>query len=311
VEIGYADLDFSAAALSAGRLPVHLGKTLRGALGLALRNAVCQNKEAACDACVLRERCAYSVIFEGVPPAGRRIMRKYPRIPQPFVLVVPAETPVELAEGQSINFGIRLFGPAVELYPYAIHAATQFLGRGLGACRLPFALTEVRDGSRCIFRAGQSTITAPARNWLKVSPDPCPPVSVIRIALVTPLQLQVNSRIADKPSLEALLRAAVRRCHVLGEFYGEGGELPVPRDLLDDARRSPVVHSDLTVQKVRRVSGRQKQLVVMRGVTGRTTFAWPEDRPGPQQWLQAASILHLGKATTFGFGRIEYEVERP
>jgi len=311
MQIAYADLDFSAVASSAGRLPVYLGKTLRGALGHALRNGVCHDKDAPCDVCILRERCAYSVIFEGVPPAGRRIMRKYLRIPQPFVLVVPAETPVELAEGRSINFGIRLFGPAMEFYPYAIHAAIQFLGQGLGAGRLPFTLREVRDGLRCIFRAGQSTIASPARNWLKVPPEPSPSVKLVSITLMTPLRLQVNSKIADRPSLEDLLRATVRRCRLVGEFYGQSGEPAIPRDLLDDAKRSPAVDSDLTVQKVRRVSGRQKQSLVMRGVTGRMTFAWPKDRPGPQQWLQAASVLHLGKATTFGFGRIEYEIETP
>jgi hypothetical protein len=78
--IDYVELGFMARLKSPGWfLPPFLGATLRGALGYILKQTVCQVDHGDCDRCLLKTACAYPIIFEGVPPAERTVMRKYPR----------------------------------------------------------------------------------------------------------------------------------------------------------------------------------------------------------------------------------------
>jgi hypothetical protein len=54
------------------RLPPFLGSTLRGGLAMALKKTVCALKASSCMDCILKERCAYSYIFETPRPADWR-----------------------------------------------------------------------------------------------------------------------------------------------------------------------------------------------------------------------------------------------
>jgi len=95
VRLSFADLWFDAKGpRMGGALRGYVGKTLRGALGFALKRTACHDSRASCDTCLLREHCAYAIIFEGVPSAARQVMRKYPRVPQPFVLLLSDAKPI-------------------------------------------------------------------------------------------------------------------------------------------------------------------------------------------------------------------------
>ncbi|MBU2261349.1 MAG: CRISPR-associated protein Cas6, partial [Proteobacteria bacterium] len=72
-------------------LPPYKGSTLRGGFGNAFKKVVCALKEKECTVCILKEKCIYSYVFETPPPAGARVMRKYPSVPHPFVIEPPPE----------------------------------------------------------------------------------------------------------------------------------------------------------------------------------------------------------------------------
>ncbi|MGC9455736.1 MAG: CRISPR system precrRNA processing endoribonuclease RAMP protein Cas6 [Phycisphaerae bacterium] len=290
-------------------LPEYPGKTLRGALGRSLKDVVCHGRRADCSQCVLRERCAYSVAFEGFPPFGRTMMRKYQRIPQPLVLQPPGTGDVPTADDLMLRFGVRLFGPAAAMYPYVIYAVERMLDRGLGAQRVPIPLREVSDGEKVIYRKGDDTIRPPAQNVLSVDDSTSPGPSEVQVECVSPLRLQVRGREAREFDLAALLRAVVRRVRLLGAFYGDGDEVETPSAVLNAAAKARALRNDIRLHRVSRYSGRQKRRMTFHGLVGRIAYEWPDREAGPQPWLEAASILHVGKATTFGFGQIRYWVE--
>jgi len=305
----YSDLWFTASPTDHNTLRGYSGTTLRGAFGFALRHVACHTRHQDCDRCLLSEHCAYSVVFEGVPPSDRRIMRKYPRVPQPFVLLVPDSTGAA-SRDERLRFGIRLFGPAAAAYPYVVQAVKTMLERGLGRDRAPFALEEVSDGQSLIYRSGDSTLRPAIKrsvvieDWLGAAAD------TVEVTCLTPLRLKVDGRIARHLALGPLFRAVVRRARLLWAFYGDGdGEVETPGDLLDAADEAPLVFSDLRWRAIRRYSGRQKRRMAIGGLTGRARFQWPPGAAGPQGWLEVASVTHVGKATTFGFGRLDYNVE--
>jgi hypothetical protein len=57
------------------RLPAYKGSTLRGGFGYAFKKIVCVNKEKICESCMLKQKCAYSYIFETPPPSDTKKMR--------------------------------------------------------------------------------------------------------------------------------------------------------------------------------------------------------------------------------------------
>ena len=307
--IEFVTLRVDAEVRDNGHLGDFAGTTIRGAFGLALRGLCCHTRGARCDDCALRHNCAYGVIFEGVPPPGRKVMRKYPRVPQPFLLIVPPGVRLPLQSGNRFGFGVRLFGPALSMYPYVVQAVVHMLERGLGRERARLDLLEVSDGSSVVFRAGARTVKPVSRCWLAVPRLPEAPVRAVEVSFETPLRMQLSGRMVTQPALGAILRAAVRRVRLLVSLYGRGGVPPVPGGLLDAAAAAEVLHVELSRHGVKRFSGRQGRSMVMDGIVGRIRYRWPEGVPGPQGWLEAASVLHIGKGATFGFGRISYRVE--
>lgn len=71
------------------RLPGFAGSAWRGAFGHALKKTVCVVRNTPCNQCLLKNACAYSVVFETPPPANAEKMRKYTAAPHPFVLQFP------------------------------------------------------------------------------------------------------------------------------------------------------------------------------------------------------------------------------
>jgi len=319
----YADLCFKASAEDGPPLPGFPGPTLRGALGLALRRLACHARRQECDRCLVAARCAYSVIFEGVPPADRRIMRKYPRVPQPFLFLLagppgpgrlpaPGRPPDRSAAEGALAFGVRLFGPAVAMYPYVVEAVRQMLGRGLGRDRRPFTLQEVTDGREVLYREGDTSLRPPRTRLLRFGAEG-PPASgggTVEVRCLTPLRLQVDGRVARRLALGPLLRAVLRRARVLAAFYGRGdGDIETPSALLDAAEAAVCTAAEVGWRRIRRYSTRQRRRMTLAGLTGWARFRWPAGAPSPDAWLRAAEVMHVGKATSFGFGRLCCKVE--
>ena len=312
MRLSFADLWFDAKGpRTGGALRGYVGKTLRGALGFALKRTVCHDSRASCDTCLLREHCAYAIIFEGVPSAARQVMRKYPRVPQPFVLLLSDAKGAPSPRDGHLRFGLRLIGQALRAYPYVVQAARSMCERGLGRERTSYVLERVSDGRDVVYDASASVLRPPSVQWLDLHSDvPCD-VRQIRVKFRTPVCLCVDGRRAVLPTFEQVLRAAVRRTRLLATFYGEGEVADVPKVLLEAARASQGVWRAVHWHDVPRYSARQGRGMILRGVTGHAAFDWPAGAASPGAWLEAAKTFHIGKAVTFGFGGIDYRMESP
>jgi len=225
----YSDLWFTASPTDHNLPRGYPGTTLRGAFGFALRHVACHTRHQDCDRCLLSEHCAYSVVFEGVPPSDRRIMRKYPRVPQPFVLLLPDYAGAPTGPDERLRFGIRLFGPAAAAYPYVVQAVKTMLERGLGRDRAPFALEEVTDGQGVVYHRDNSTLRPAAKRCAAIENRTGVAAQTVEVECRTPLRLKVDGRIARHLALGPLFRAVVRRARLLWAFYGDGdGEVETP-----------------------------------------------------------------------------------
>jgi len=302
--VKYVELEFEAETDGPrSSLPPFLGATIRGALGYLLKQSVCQIAHGDCRRCVLHTVCAYTAIFEGLAPQGREIMRKYDKIPQPFVLLVP-EPKACRDESSVLNWGVRLFGEATRYWPYLVHVFQIAGERGLGRLAVTYRLRQVTD------RLGN------VRLW---SPEGCPggqptvqeiPTTslnppdrqAIRWKFRTPVRVpRASGRLVGLD----LVLAGRRRFCIMDYFYGGHVAKPNQDDRVE-AEEFTTIESRLRPWRLDRYSGRQRQRMSLDGLLGDIVIEGPWSKSGA--WFHAVPFLHLGKATSFGFGRVAWEV---
>lgn len=296
----YAELLFEGQFEGEGTLPSFRGPTWRGGFGYHLKQTVCHRKQSTCQDCIVRTTCAYSCIFEGIPPQDRQMMRLYPYVPQPFTLLVNPEDPVQIRPGDTLSFGMRLFGRAIDLFPYIAYSFIEMGKEGLGKDRIPFQITRIVQPSfgAEIYHAQGACLhkvqTEYPQNLL-------PACKRIRVEFVTPVRLRVNGREPSTLRFEDLIRAIVRRFSILTYFYGT----PTENLSIDYSAVAAVtsVCSQTKPIEFRRFSGRQKRPVKMSGLVGSAIYEGNLEPFLP--WLSIARIIGVGKATSFGFGRIQ------
>lgn len=302
----YIELEFEA-RLSGERssLPPFLGPTLRGALGYLLKQTVCQIRRGDCPSCVLQGVCAYPAIFEGIAPQGREIMRRYDNIPQPFVLL-PHGPFVTAAGSPTLTWGMRLFGEACRYWPYLVHVYQTAGERGLGSRRMQYQLERVADrvGKATLWSREDAQVAQPVTGTIAPENAAVPEHCTLRWSFQTPVRIPTVSR--DPGGIDLLL-AGRRRFQIMDYFYGNsGGQPPRQADGRIEADEFTTVSCTLEPWRFQRYSGRQHRRMTLEGLIGEIIIEGPWGRSGP--WVQAVPLIHLGKATSFGFGRVTSEV---
>jgi len=299
----FAECKVHATFTGAGSLPPFWGPTLRGGLGYHLKKTVCHIKASRCTACIVQKSCAYSYIFEGIPPENREFMRLYPNIPQPFVLITDLRSTCDIVPGHEFEFGIRLFGKAVELFPYILYSFLEIGKEGLGKDRIPFRINWVSQPafSSFLYKNGENHLGS-----LKAETISDHPVALngnLEIEFITPVKLRVDGKIADTITFSELVKSALRRISILNYFYGSPLNSSMnPSHVLESSEKVRIASAALEMYEFTRYSNRQKKRVPLKGLIGQMVFEG--------DWIKYASILrwaqvcHIGKATSFGFGRI-------
>jgi hypothetical protein len=289
------------------RLPPYHGSLLRGAFGHALRRTVCtMGPRQACGGCSLRSACHYVRLFE--PFAGRRaaFVAGAPASPKPFV-IAPRSSRQSFERGELLELDLLLFGHAVELQGFAILACERMARHGLGSRRRRFELDEVcyQDAAgewHTGFRRG-------VRRWHRNAEPVLPsgePLSgeelVLRFA--TPVRFKAGGRLVDRFDFRLLARRMLRRVVEIGEVHvSDRGPKAGFERLLAAADRVEVVRSDLRWHDWQRFSNRQRSKMQLGGVVGE--MAVRGDLEPLSALLRTAEIVHVGKGTTFGLGKVE------
>ncbi len=288
-------------ACGAGCLPEYSGSAWRGALGHALKKAVCVTHHKSCQSCLLYRSCPYSYIFETPPHPDAKKMRKYEAAPPRF-LIEPPEAPKDGIH----ELGLTLFGRGNKYLPYLIHALQRAGERGLGKDRLPMKLADVLQArpvdSDTWVRVYQpeGTLQADPPEIPSV-PDPPP---AVRIKLETHMRLQRDAHLVSPEafSFSDLFSSLLRRISMLTSFHAD---VPLETDFAGLTQRAHTVEAvsvNLAWKAWTRYSSRQKTAIRMDGLLGDFIVGlagkaelWP--------YLWWGQWVHAGKATSMGLGK--------
>ncbi len=283
------------------RLPFHSGSMLRGVLGRALRAVGCGNIDAVCSGeCERPRACTYARLFDPpVPdPVPHRFLKGQTRAPQPLIPIFPPAGQKELRAGETFSFAIRLLGPLrdgeLETLFVALERVRDF---DLG-----------QDGGKLAFV--QATMQGRREAPIDVGGES--EVERIEVVFETPAWLEQAGRLMERMTFQSFFRTIYRRLTVLCALYGEGAEIAdadFPR--LDAwAQKVEVLRHEVTVLEEwnRRSLAREREHR-MQGVLGRVVFVGNE-LGAFVPMLRLAEKTHVGKATSFGLGRIRLTVGR-
>ena len=206
-----------------------------------------------------------------------------------------------------------LIGRAINYLPYFL-VAFQELGRaGLGARRGKFTVRELRAVNPLTGEEGSvfdSEGQALAERDMSVGAaeveaavGKMAPRDEVVLRFMTPTRLMHDNRLVANPEFPILIRALLRRISSLAYFHcGERWALDF-RQVKGDAGAVKLVRSNLRWWDWQRYSARQQTRMRLGGFVGEVVYRGPVGSYLPL--LLLGSVVHVGKACTFGHGRYD------
>lgn len=294
-------------------LPPYLGSTLRGALASSLRHIVCLFRDQECGECRVRERCAYSTLFETPPRSGIPVWQSIRSWPRPIVIEPPEEGREHWSTDDTLAFRILLFGHAAETFPYLTLAIERMLEHGLGRGRHPFRLVRIVDDvpdsdDPVLYEPGVSGERLHHPNPftpVTASPAGKPDATHVTIDLKTPTRIKYHGGLIQNLTAPALVQAILGRITSLVSFHclHEPIRLDI-RPWMDLASKVESRETALQLAPLARWSNRQQTSIRQDGLVGTVDF----EGPGLSQLLpllRLGMVTHVGKGTVFGLGRYD------
>ncbi|MGQ9730345.1 MAG: CRISPR system precrRNA processing endoribonuclease RAMP protein Cas6 [Candidatus Zipacnadales bacterium] len=294
---------------SSGRLSSHIGTTLRGGFGKALKEIACVYPQRTCRECSLNTRCAYGYLFETPIPAGVQIMRRYPHAPHPFVLCPPVDSPFAVDNGTSISLSLTLFGRAVDYFLHVLLGLLRLGELGLGVERVTFNVETIvpePKGSVAYALQNGQPVPSPSLQSVDVSVGSASQ-GTFQVRLLTPLRLRVENKVLRHLEFASLVSAALRRLELLCRVHEAGTYELDSQGLVRLAASTSLVRDETHWHDLSRYSKRQEQRMPLGGIFGTATFEG--DYGTLQELINLAGRVHVGKGTAFGHGRFQMEGE--
>jgi len=292
-------------------VPLHgfHGPTLRGMLGHALREVACdRDGRPAFDG----PNVYYDVFEPPAPQPGEQ-----PLTP-PYILHPPPGNAVPLEPGETLNFGLTLFGDALNHVPtllWALHRYGQNGGLSRDRRRVRLAQADVLSpiGLVVLFRDAGGPVPScwdPRWSWtgeqlvrsqlegLAAPPD------ALELEFTSPLDLREQGHPVTALTFSHLMRSLLRNASAHARLHShEGLELDF-RGLKEAAAEIQTLRDDTRWIDVEHDSSRQQRRIPIRTRLGRMTFAGPLE---PFLPLVAVGVaLNIGKGRTMGFGGMDW-----
>lgn len=307
LQIRYIKLHFTLQILADGYLPSNKASALRGGMGRALMLTNCIGDENCAD-CGFREDCLV-----------RRMMYPEMKIRPDFMktqdsegFIVECENHDEwFRQGDELSFNLLLFGRCIVYFTQYLQAFYNLGGMGLGKEHIPFHIVSVTNTTGDPLVRGMNVYkeqfkVATVEEYVRyrltsselhhIAEEP----AVFRLLFHTPLSMKHGGQMQKVFSPEAVLTAVERRLFILNCFEGRKENEDYVRIPLSDHFPS-LLDQYVFNEKVKRYSGTQHSHMYFSGIRGWCDLAGTDATA--LILLLAGELIHIGKNTSFGFGR--------
>jgi len=295
----------------AAALPAYKGSTFRGVLGHALKQMVCVIKHQECNNCILKSACLYALVFETGYALPRHERARVSSVPHPMVIVPPLTVKKNFRRGDTLSCDLLLFGEINRNVPYFIYAFKQMgkigIGKHINGQKARFSLEKVTHRHDTIYQKNQGQMTLPD-NLIDVDLLPVETFSSdrVEIRIITPLRIIVKTQGPPALPFSDLIRSFIRRNTALLNTWGNGEPDLDYSTLTDRAKKITILEKRLFWFDWQRYSSRQEKKMFMGGLTGQIVYQG--DIAPFIPLLRMAEIVHAGKNTAFGLGKITFKI---
>jgi hypothetical protein len=305
-----------AAAKETVALRENTGSSLRGAFVDALWNRFCMNKTAStCVDCPLIQGCPVSSLVVPQPKEQSRTRD----ITRPFAIRPPIQTST-LQPGETFTFGLTIFGSRLELFPYVVMVLHVMGDAGIGQRvkdnayqRGRFLIEEIKTVNpltgieQIIQAAGNNKFIFPNQpiTWADAEARATMmPSDQITLHLLTPLRIEMEEQIIQKPLLRPFIARLQARHNALAQAYGG---IPFGQEermeMLKAAEDVEIAKDETRWIPLRSYSHRQKRAMPISGLTGKVTYKGNLLPILPL--LLWGTVIQAGKSATKGNGVYE------
>ena len=302
LDIPYIRLRFRAKLVSDTRMPPAKTAGLRGGMGEMLLAQNCVT-DRDCGKCRFSKVCVVQHTFytpmEKAPP--------YMKGPESVgYLIECTDTRTEFRRGSHFEFYLILFGNSIAFFNIYLQAFCQLGMTGLGKHKARFQITEVYNTWNVPVVSGTEVDMSRYRISTVGDYVRDRKAELVRgegpwgLRFITPLCMKHRQSFLQQFDGEALVRGAARRVQILNYYTGRAADLP------EMAEYPEIVSQKVRKESVERYSGTRDSRMTLRGIAGTAVFGrMPEEC---LDWLIAGELVHMGKNTSFGFGK--YILER-
>ncbi len=281
-------------------LPVYKSSALRGGMGeMLLRMACIRNRD--CDNCGFRDVCLVQQIMYPQMP----LLPDFMNNGEGPGFLIECEDYRDVAEaGGRLPFSLLLFGKNIAFFSQYMTALMMLGQVGIGKDRCRFRVAAVQNSrGRDIMESNgfrmenyEVEVLSEYIVWRKKKLEEKGILGEIRFK--TPLSLKYEGKLLESFEIRPVFDAACRRIYILDCFEGIDEDV---RKLKEETVFPRVIYEEHRQSSVSRYSCRKNEAMTFRGIEGKLCV---EEIPEPLLTvLLAGELLHIGRNTSFGFGR--------
>ena len=313
----------------------YTGSALRGGLVTALQRNFCPARDQADAAHQAICPVCWLLSYEATPGDSRRPYAIEPLLAGSVRRPAraddhdkPARAGFWFEPGERFQFGMTLFGQAVNLFPYLVLAVPRMGADGIGR-----KLEQIERGTwhrgRFVLRTIEEVnpLTATRRTLMgegrQIVQTPQNPVSAAQVQaateqatqrlqanggrlslrFLTPARIVHETKLVHQPHFRPLLQRLVERVNELQRSFGQATEPPSWQELLALADQVTLIEDDTHWWDVQGRSSRLEREQQLGGFIGLATYsAPPELWPPLLPWLIWGMSTHVGKNAVKGSG---------
>lgn len=287
-------------------VPKYKASALRGGMGEMLLRANCI-RDRDCENCDFESECLVRRILYSKMEIQPAFMTKGDSVGY----VLECENyQTEFVAGEEIRFNLILFGKTIVYFSQILNAFYALGQMGLGKEHSRFEIVSVtntmgepvlRNGNIEMWRLGIHTVDDYVTYRRKQQGANTEKVA---LKFQSPLTLKYQGEYLREFQIDAIYEAIRRRIYMLNCFEGIVQE---PHEEERPALPQIIEQSHHQVE-VPRYSNHQQSKMILRGIEGKIEI---ED-PSEEIWnlLYAGELIHIGKNTSFGFGRYRVKAKK-
>ena len=300
LQIHYTKTHFSLTMLHNTTLSSNKVSALRGGLGTMLLHSNCIS-DKQCDSCFFSDEC----LVQRIMYSKFDIKPAYITTGESVGYILECENHKRnFQKGDLLEFDLILFGKSIIHFSQLLQALFSLGQSGLGANKAHFSISDIQNetgknilcnGNIIMSNYQPHMLQSYVEHRLTEFPY-ASELSNVSLIFHSPTTIKYQGNIQQSFHIEAILNSIARRIEMLNYYEGK----PISgKELIHNIPN--VIKQSSYAEEVNRYSSRHKENIKLHGITGDLLLSNVDFET--LSLLLAGELIHIGKNTSFGFGR--------